>query len=1046
MHMSIIETLKNTFLYNWNDFYGLTDSSVGLKLAWIVFKNWFISVLTFQWLHDFIKLPITTSEEFQSVFADLPSMTNLQSVNLNFFERSSPPSEIAFLSGFLNCLFFYLPVSPVQFIWLRQVVLDRNSAAATFGIILGNLSFFGVCLFGFREIINSWFGLEPFSYFFGVALTFFVIFDMAQKPTMAIQRTRKKNIQMFLITFVLVWTDPPGFYQFFGNLSLHSGITPLDFVQSPYFYFFGLFIGSVFWTFVIRISFSRFRNLFSRLTKFPSSYWIRGFNYFCLIGSISATLSSFHYYGIDYLFANPLGFVPQDSAWEALNLPAFNLTTETKDTSKGRLGEKSNYQSLDTDLSTFDRGRYKGGPVVESHFESLNYQEEYAWRARIDRASSRRRSERFFDPADLLSEEALFLRHNKRQQKRRVEQQKRLQKQKQKQKQKTPTSTSTPIRMPPVEDYVELDLKRELERELEEEERELERLEREERELEQENVELEFDESEFDESEEEEFDQENVELESEEEESDEEFDQIDPYMDWGENKFDEDDEFLGLEEEMEDPEEAGDLVKRFIKNYSAEANLDDDAIPDLEEEKMIYFSAFSELDKLGFDLFSMFEPIELDPLDDELAKEMKDKFSENFVNRFWLNFDISNFSKRSPHKLSSTDEISLFEKRLALGEYYDTLRSYANLPISQNYKYVFCGPKSYVNRVYNQQFKGTLKFVERLFEIHLEDEENIPAIVPPEDLYEDFEIVVANSRNTPEENLYLKLKKDASVLKFDQPLYKTNFLKKNPLIHEEFLDQMELSQEEADSTPFLEESKPLPFFIGWDRSERKFVVTNRLLTREKTLLNSKLPNSSFTFTTWPVTKEALEDPDLLKNQRWSRLYRTADEVSEAIDDVFSYFEPESDSDIEEKMIEIFFETDDEDEDEEERRERRERREEERRREAEERRREEEKRREAKERREAKLREEERQRKEEKQRRREEQGKRETKEKRERREKREAEKEQKKREKRERQEAEMPPVVYDTLPSIVKRIEVKSPERLDVPLAPKRGGLIWPGHR
>lgn len=383
-----------------------------------------------------------------------------------------------------------------------------------------------------------------------------------------------------------------------------------------------------------------------------------------------------------------------------------------------------------------------------------------------------------------------------------------------------------------------------------------------------------------------------------------------------------------------------DLIERFVENYTAEANSEDPEVPDLVAEKMIDFSAFSEIAKYGFDLFSMFEA-EFNPVDEELARDIKEKFSDNLVYRFLVNLDISNFLKRQPkeHQLTSQDEISLFEKRLALGEYYDTLRSYSQLPLNNIFQPLFSGPKSYINRIYNQQFKGTLKIIERLFSIHLENEENIPNL--PEE------------ENQKSEGIYFKLKKEPSVLKFDQPLYQTNFLQKNPLIHEQFLEHMQSSIQTADSMPFLKEGKPLPFFVGWSNEKRKFIVTNRLLTRQKTLSETsilkdnfrkysytnlfakKLARSAngqklqkppealslanpvknflpdiqnllhstnkrgvpdqtldhptiqnFKFTTWPVTEKALQRNPLL-----SRLFRTYDEMKGSADDLYRYAEP-----------------------------------------------------------------------------------------------------------------------------------------------------------
>ena len=180
----------------------------------------------------------------------------------------------------------------------------------------------GFCLFGFRDIINAWFGLEPFSYFLGIWLIFTVIFEMAHSPFRILKESQRKELlKIFLINFGLVWTDQSGLYQFFGNLSLNSGVSPIDFsfYNSEFsisFYFFGIIIGSFFWAYLISQGILRFGYLFLRITQYPYSYWIRGFHYFCLIGCITLTLTSFPYYGPDYLFTNPLGFSPQDNVFE----------------------------------------------------------------------------------------------------------------------------------------------------------------------------------------------------------------------------------------------------------------------------------------------------------------------------------------------------------------------------------------------------------------------------------------------------------------------------------------------------------------------------------------------------------------------------------------------------------------------------------------------------------------------------------------------------------------------------------------------------------
>lgn len=876
--LPLAETLKNT-IEVLNEIYEVQNSGSGLqwilflKLSWNILLDWMSYIFTLQWINDFIKLPIFLPQESESIFSDLLNhlVQNPHPYPLNFpvLTDNRTSGWRPLLSGFCNCFFLYAPLSPVQFIWLRRIIDGPWAGrASTIGIILGHLSLLGCCLFGFRDIINAWFGLEPLSYFLGIWLIFIVIFEMAHKPLIFKKSQKRLPTQELLkilgISFGLVWTDQSGFYQYFGHLTLHSGVSIIDFSNSNELpmYFLGIMVGSFFWTYIIRQAILRIGlgYLFPRLTRYPYSYWIRGFHNFCLIGCITLTLTSFPYYGPDYLLTNPLGFFPQDSIFEATSL----LKTDTKDIKKGRLGEKSSFASVDTDLSLFDRGRYAGGPVVEFHLESLNYQQEYAWRSRFDRRGLTRGGgllDQYLTTQLGPVEEALKKQRREKREKKRAQQIQKFAQSPPKAPQDPKSSLQTnhlwnqeeprtPITADRLNDF-----------------------------------------------------------------------NFHPFTD----QYD-------LIENSEDLiENYEDLVERFVENYTAEANPEDPEVPDLVDEKMIDFSAFSEIAKYGFDLFSMFEAVEY-PVDEELARDIKEKFSENLVYKFLVNFDISNFLKRQPkeHQLTSQDEISLFEKRLALGEYYDTLRSYSRLPLSNIFQPLFCGPKSYVNRIYNQQFKGTLKIVERLFSIHLENEENIPNLPNNEE-----EMAKAAPDGT-----YFKLQKEPSVLKFDQPLYKTHFLQKNPLIHEQFLEQMETFIQTADSNPFLQEGKPLPFFVGWNNERRKFIVTNRLLTRQKTLSETSIlkdnfrkysythllknkpksrlsgrtffkkkkltpgirrlqPNrksqdqtfenptlQSFKFTTWPVTEKVLQ-----RNPLFSRLFRTYNEMKGSADDLYKYAEP-----------------------------------------------------------------------------------------------------------------------------------------------------------
>ena len=836
------ETIKN-LIDTLNDIYEQAPKvpwSIVLRYLWTVLDKTLFYIFTFQWIYDFKRYPILLPQVSESIFADLlyrihPILFSSETESLG---RSS---VFIFIQGFLNCFFLYFPLSAIQFIWIRRFVINGAlaGAAATLGIIFGYCSFLGLCLFGFQEIIHTWYGLEPLSYFLGVWLIFIAIFQMLKGPLSQITDPQEL-LRIFAISFGCVWTDQSSFYQTFGNLSLHSGVSILDWTGSEgpqfsvAFYFLGLIVGSFFWTSLIGFVFWIMGSLVHYFANFfpfvRYSSWIQGLNNLCLIGCMTLTMTSFPYYGFGYLFSNPLGFVARDSALEKFTV----LKTETTDALNGRLGygTKSASVSVDTDLSIFDRGHYGSGPIDQLDPESLNYQGEYFWRSRVDRmaAAHRFRKSKGIFHKYLVAQFRPMAQNfqKKKRETRRMQKFEKIQRKQQQQKRKP---------------------------------------------FEKQKIESGF------------------------------IKDQDKNIKYGDDNVTE-------------------FIERFIQDYAGEANLKDPGIPDLGKRERIRFSAFSEVMRCGWDCFSILEDVQK-----PVAQEIKERYSENFIYRFLLRSDISNFLKRQKHYLTSDEEIDLFEKRRALGEYYDTLRSYSQLPIPlrKPFESAFCGSKSYSNRIYNQQFKGTSKIVQRLFSIHLENEKDLlssKTTIP--DIGESKIQGLTHRRHAAEprvthvspkasvvkgkekknlkkgkeiDKLYFNVFKEPSVLKYDQPLYNPNSFKENSLnsaIHES-ISQLYTLQTQTPLSPFIQETNPLPFFAGWNHEKRKFVVTNRLLTRENHLKQMNLlraPASSYKkpeklqVLTWPINFKNWP----VLNTSLSRLSRNREDTPSQ-DDLFFYTEP-----------------------------------------------------------------------------------------------------------------------------------------------------------
>ena len=263
----------------------------------------------------------------------------------------------------------------------------------------------------------------------------------------------------------------------------------------------------------------------------------------------------------------------------------------------------------------------------------------------------------------------------------------------------------------------------------------------------------------------------------------------------------------------------------FIKNKRSKLGDFYERISEDENLEETFFKTFN----IGLSPFFQADSQEIPPVE----KLLKKKFYDNPLYKSLLTLDIDSFISRQPKKysLNSTEEFELFKKRQMLSNYYDTLREYSSLPNSSEFFDVFHGSKSYADRVYNQQFKGTLKVVRRLFSIAVDNEQN------------------------PEQN---------TVLKFDQPLF-TQKEEKNFIGHEELNHLERKNNANNNQLTFLELTKPKPLYAGWDENQRTLIITNRFLDRSlaTTKLNLKSlkekdTQTEISFTAWPLSKITLD--------------------------------------------------------------------------------------------------------------------------------------------------------------------------------------------
>nr|YP_009105240.1 hypothetical chloroplast RF1 [Pseudochlorella signiensis]AIT93866.1 hypothetical chloroplast RF1 [Pseudochlorella signiensis] len=733
-------------------------------------------LVSFQWLRDLAYLPILVPEISTTIlkgnyFLDAPLS--------NFFTLLETPTyeNNKFLIGFLNSFFLCLPLSTTHFISIRRLLVQGIPAGivSNIGTILGYTFFIFSVLFGLRLVIIPWLAYEPFSYIIGVLFTLTIVYDMTHERTIRKFDWSQKStlIQIFFINFLLTWTEQSCIFSYFGNLTLNpqptifdnfSSLTKSGSILAHSTYLIGILLGSVFFTSLFTLICLQLSNLSLKLSAVPYSRWLRRTNFVLLTTIIAFTFASIPFYSLDYLFGGPLGFISQDKAFDKTILSSKNVEDSTR-----MLGENSNFKSLGTDVTPFDRGSYLL-PDSNENFEDLNYQGEYAWTARKDHRAvygtekSRKLFSNFFKKtAQNLSQKQDEIQN--------------------------PISSQNRYSAPKEKNSPLADRS----------------------------------------SEQKSFDLKNK----------EKLNQLDSNSDLIEKSDSE--KIVGQNE---------------VNTNEFPDNLSDFETDDLygTSQKGIPSSYFYKLNhriNTDFKINQSLQPLldtsfspqffgeTLNTLDPELEKTLKQRYYSNPVYKTLLSADIDLFLRRQPssYLLSPKEEKNLFQKRLMLSNYYDSLRYYQKMPYTKEFQNFFSGSKSYADRVYNQQFKGTLKVVRRLFSITFNEEENLPEKI---------------------------------TLKFDQPLYKKLKQNNNLIGHEELVVNKK-------NKPFIELVNPIPFYTGWDEQLRKLVITNRLLPRSTAGYNmqfdskkeltdyptlSELLKSTkkVDFTTWPLTKTNLEKP------------------------------------------------------------------------------------------------------------------------------------------------------------------------------------------
>lgn len=648
-----------------------------------------VYILSFNWIRDFSLLPVVIPQISSSIFRETFFLETPSKVFFEFLEIPSLDQN-KFILGLFNSLFLTLPISVTHLISIRRLLIQGIPAGffSISGYLLGQCLFLIFVVFGIRELLIPWLTFEPFNYILGLILIFRSIYSMTQENLNELSGWQNPQYRNFFLTsFLLAWCEQSSIFQYLGNLSITPNPTALEgfstnsavasFLNHS-FYVFGVVVGSFLFTFFWGWFLLQVKKWCIRYTPLFLSSFVQNVNKITFVLTLSFSLSSIPFYGLDYLFTSPLGFISQDRLFSNTLLDQYNI----KDSNQ-LLGSSSNFQSLDVDVSPFDRGRYLIFPEAPQllSFEDLNYRGEAEWTNRYDKVSGITDSRAgFFTLSKLFK------------------------------KQKSVEMVSS--------NKTAIDQKNEPKSNL-----------------------------------------------------------------------------ILHESDSSVIDDTSNVGARFNDWYNLKSE---------NQDELSFENTFRDFTNSTFPVdFLRTDSI----IEKDIEQKIKQKYYSNPVYKNLLALDIDLFLNRQPKdfRLTGDHELDLFNKRRILSSYYDSLRAYAKLPYTQAFENFFDGSKSFSNKVYNQQFKGTLRSVRRLFSLTID-----PGFT---------------------ENKSTNKLDNKQVLKFDQPLYKFSNNDNFSSYHEELPEFQNSSILASKQTPFLQEILTRPLYAGWDENLRKFVITNKLLPR-----------------------------------------------------------------------------------------------------------------------------------------------------------------------------------------------------------------------
>ena len=382
-------------------------SDFGAILTYIIVgsKDFFTSIVTFKWLQNLSALPLRVPDIASAMLSEISVLDGYFHNSFTFLETPLSYGNQnfifygieKFMIGFINSVFLCLPTSTSHIITLRRFVMQGLEAGyfAGLGTLVGNIVWIGSILFGLRFVIIPWLSFDVLRYGLGFLLIVKYMWDSYSERRTALENVSKWKI--FLLNFLLAFTEQATIYPFLSNLSIGSDATVLEsFPTNSFFeysivhfcYLGGLVIGGLtllqftcwFWENPAFNIYMWALSSFKITTPFSQKF----VNVLFLYLTMFFTISNVSYFGFDYTLTNPLGFVHEDRLMDQKNLietSFLNSKSSDRNTrrNRGRHGRRERWKRRVRRYRTFDASLYDQGVYDLFTIEDLNYGFDRFW-------------------------------------------------------------------------------------------------------------------------------------------------------------------------------------------------------------------------------------------------------------------------------------------------------------------------------------------------------------------------------------------------------------------------------------------------------------------------------------------------------------------------------------------------------------------------------------------------------------------------------------------------------------------------------------------